>query len=298
MLSLHRRLSNLLLLSSLLIAAPAGAVSFTGLPFMEAWDVSANGRTVVGGGGAPVTWTAAGGPTVLPLPVGTGSGAARAVSVDGSIAVGVANGPEQAVRWVPSLEVLSSSPSLTLGVNADGTIAVGQANSVPVRWDAGVGPSALPGASLGLALGITAEGTRIVGQALIPGGGFEAVEWTGGSMIELENLGGGSAARAISADGSAIVGRVAPFGSGANHLAARWVDSVLSTLGTIPGTFHSDAWDVSADGSVVVGFSGVTLFQDKHAMIWDEAHGMRDLAQVLENQFGLDLTGWTLEIAT
>jgi len=33
------------------------------------------------------------------------------------------------------------------------------------------------------------------------------------------------------------------------------------------------------------------------AFVWDELHGMRDLKAVLEN-FGLDLTGWSLTSAT
>ena len=33
------------------------------------------------------------------------------------------------------------------------------------------------------------------------------------------------------------------------------------------------------------------------AFIWDNANGMRKLKDVLVNDFGLDLTGWTLTIA-
>ena len=83
----------------------------------------------------------------------------------------------------------------------------------------------------------------------------------------------------------------------ANQLAARWVGGTLTTLGTLPGTFHSDAWDVSADGNIIVGFSGVSIFSGKRAMVWDEANGMRDIAQLLTDA-NLDLTGWSLEEAT
>jgi hypothetical protein len=117
-------------------------------------------------------------------------------------------------------------------------------------------------------------------------------------MTVLANLGGGSAARAIASDGRTIVGRVAPFGSGVRHLAALWRDGDLITLGTIPGTYQSDAWDVSGDGSVVVGFAGVSLFQGKRAVIWDELSGMRDIKQELEDVHGLDLGEWSLEVAT
>ncbi|MCB0291781.1 MAG: T9SS type A sorting domain-containing protein, partial [Calditrichaeota bacterium] len=44
------------------------------------------------------------------------------------------------------------------------------------------------------------------------------------------------------------------------------------------------------DGHVVIGNSG-------EAMIWDAPNGMRSLRQVLENDFGLDLSGWSLGLA-
>lgn len=279
-----------------LCAAPAGAASFAGLPFIDAWDVTPDGQTVAGGGAAPVLWTAGGGAVPLPLPTGTSSGAARALAADGSVAVGVASAPEQAVRWSGgSAAVLSPGPSFGLGVSADGSVAVGQASSAPVRWDAGSGASPLPGASLGLALGITPDGSRIVGQASIPGGFYEAVEWIGADMNELPNLGGGSAARAISGDASTIVGSVTPFGSGARQLAASWVGGVLSTLPLLPGTLEGDAWDVSGDGRVVVGFTGTSIFSGQRATLWD-ASGAHDIAQLLTAE-GLDLSGWTLQEA-
>lgn len=48
---------------------------------------------------------------------------------------------------------------------------------------------------------------------------------------------------------------------------------------------------VSGDGSIIVGMGGNV------AWIWDEVHGMRDLKQVLEQDFSLDLTGWLLREA-
>jgi uncharacterized membrane protein len=48
---------------------------------------------------------------------------------------------------------------------------------------------------------------------------------------------------------------------------------------------------ISADGSVIVGQSGGL------AAVWDEAHGLRLLQDVLVRDYGLDLTGWTLQNA-
>ena len=57
------------------------------------------------------------------------------------------------------------------------------------------------------------------------------------------------------------------------------------------GSWSSTAWDVSADGSVIVGDaeseSGMEVF------IWDLTNGMRELDQILSDS-GIDLTGWTL----
>jgi len=64
-------------------------------------------------------------------------------------------------------------------------------------------------------------------------------------------------------------------------------------LGDLPGgIFESIAYDVSADGSVVVGTSS-----GGGAFIWDATNGMRNFKDVLENTYGLDLTGWTLSTA-
>jgi len=110
-------------------------------------------------------------------------------------------------------------------------------------------------------------------------------------------------------------------------------------LGDLPGgPFQSEATAISADGSVIVGWSSATLgieaFRwengkltglgdfpgndhdskalavsgdgsvivgtsvDFFAFVWDATHGMRDLKSVLETDFGLDLTAWKLLRAT
>ena len=62
------------------------------------------------------------------------------------------------------------------------------------------------------------------------------------------------------------------------------------------GGFSSAANSVSSDGSVVVG-QGLTV-SGGEAFIWDSINGIQNLQAVLEVQFGLDLTGWTLSNAT
>ncbi len=64
-------------------------------------------------------------------------------------------------------------------------------------------------------------------------------------------------------------------------------------LGDLPGNdFRSVARGVSADGSVVVGWSYST--SGREAFIWDHALGMRSLRDVLTGDFGLDLANWRL----
>jgi uncharacterized membrane protein len=59
--------------------------------------------------------------------------------------------------------------------------------------------------------------------------------------------------------------------------------------------FESLAYSVSGDGKTVVGYSRNDL--ERTAFMWDEDHGMRSVQSVLENEFGLDLTGWHLASA-
>lgn len=71
-------------------------------------------------------------------------------------------------------------------------------------------------------------------------------------------------------------------------------------LGHLPGgsSAVSQAFAVSGDGSVVVGRSLTGDLSDVEAFVWTEAEGLRALKAVLEDDHGLDLTGWTLQVAT
>jgi probable HAF family extracellular repeat protein len=111
-------------------------------------------------------------------------------------------------------------------------------------------------------------------------------------MVGLGTLAGYtlSAATAVSADGSVVVGSCTD--SNFNEEVFRWTaSSGMVGLGT-PGA-DSTAKAVSADGSVVVGSNS------QGAFIWDPAHGMRSLSQVLTSDYGLGtaLQGWQLTSA-
>lgn len=284
---------------------------FTGLGFLpnvtssQAYAVSADGSTVVGGSGHEAfRWTTAGGMGGI---AGTG-GAAYGVSGDGSTIVG-----DSGFVWTLSGGVAYLPPlpgyegSNAMGVSADSSTVVGSSfygSALPgefphylaFSWTATGGMAALGflpgGADYSLALGVSGDGSTVAGYAANASGFLEAFRWTAvDGIVGLGALPGStrSEAYAISSDGSTIVGE--------SGQAFRWTaKSGMVGLGTLPGSTSSIALAVSADGSVIVGRSPLAPV-DSRAFVWDAAHGMRDLSQVLAAE-GLDLNGWTLRQAT
>ncbi len=94
-------------------------------------------------------------------------------------------------------------------------------------------------------------------------------------LVWLGNIGGNeSEARAVSADGSVIVGVVDD--ANGNPRAFRWtLQTGIQDLGTLGGVW-SEATDVSADGSVIVGWS-YDANDIYRAFRWTESSGMEDL---------------------
>jgi len=237
----------------------------------------------------------------------------------------LSNHPEFGLGDLPG----GSFYSYAYGVSGDGSVVVGYSNSASDKeafyWtETGgmVGLGALPGGTfVSEAFAVSADGSVIVGRS-----GYstdeEPFRWkdlNGNGLVDpdetLDNhpefgLGrlpgswqpGGSQAYGVSADGSVVVGY-----AGTAREAFRWedlngnglvdADERLDNhpefgLGFLPSTNPgSIARDVSADGSIVVGYS------DGKAVIWDETYGIRIIKDVLENDFGLDLTGWSLVYA-
>jgi uncharacterized membrane protein len=98
-------------------------------------------------------------------------------------------------------------------------------------------------------------------------------------------------ADAVSADGLTIAGS---FNFGLGNEAATWTaGGGWVGLGDLPGGIHhSFVRDISGDGSIVVGQSETDA--GRETFIWDTAHGMRRLQDVLAADYGLDLDGWDL----
>ena len=256
-----------------------GLGDLPGGPFMsDASDVSGDGTTVVGrsasssqaGSYEAFRWTAPGpmmglGDFGAPTP----RSRAQAVSHDGSVVVGFGHAGHAFDRkpfaWTATggmVQLEDPAGVMTHGqafdVSADGAVVVGVGSgktepNQPFRWTAATG---------------------MVSLGDVPGGISYAIAW------------------AISADGSTIVGSARTAFDSRDEMFL-WRDDTGFVL---PDTLHgeqfgSTAFDVSADGTIAVGY-GVS-----GAMIWDAEHGMRALRDVLVGDHGLDLTGWSLGAA-
>ena len=208
--------------------------------------------------------------------------------------------------------------SIAKGVSADGTVVTGYGTFVEnkyngfqaFRWttaDGFVGLGWLPGSlKFSQAYGISPSGFTIVGIAAdtnTVGGSSQAFRWTQAEgMVGLGRPADASYGRAVavSADEKTIVGYntfgSSPFTPGFKR-AFRWTAAQgMIDLGVLPNAEYSEANALSADGSVIVGQSGVN-FSPSRAFIWDKINGMRELRDVIlaDNP---NLAGWKLASAT
>jgi uncharacterized membrane protein len=157
----------------------------------------------------------------------------------------------------------------------------------------------LPGGSRSVAYGVSADGSVIVGESssVI---GLEIFWWTASSGMS----GLGIAPPKINWPGRSW--RAKPDGSLSIvdddgrifHLSPG--DSSLRTstiINDLPGANEdTGVRDISLRGNVAVGSSRL-LAEGQVAFIWTPEAGLRSLKDVLINDFGLPLDGWSLSIA-
>jgi probable HAF family extracellular repeat protein len=196
-------------------------------------------------------------------------------------------------------------------VSGDGLVIVGTGNAPlqgddypeAFRWTSGTGMQGL-GDLLGYEYGsyaraISHDGSVIAGSGNDSNIKGEAYRWTlEGGVERLGDLPGGqfkSHAFGISADGSIVVGAGTISADGRSKEAFRWTSETgMIGLGDLPGgESFSYAYAVNGSGSLVVGFSRTDL--GDIAFVWDQFHGMRNLKDALFSDYGLDLSGWTLQ---
>ncbi len=315
-----------------LAGAALAQPSFEGLghaapaPFAKAGCSASNRSCAVAGGGSYTAasgykafiWTHTTGAINLgDMTDGTSTSEALGMSPDGTIVVGYCGSPQgtQAFRWTAAsgLVGLGDLPggefdSVATGISGDGSTIVGQGVSAngfeAFRWTQAGGMVALgdiPGGAFdSFAGGASADGSVIVGWGYSDAG-REASRWTAATdMVGLGDLPGGgyeSVAFNVSDDGAIVVG----WGTSASGFEAfRWTAATgMVGLGDLPGgDVNSGALAISGDGRTIVGAGNLNnTFTVGEAMIWDQAHGMRRLRDVLTTQYGLDVTGWNLSIA-
>ena len=138
------------------------------------------------------------------------------------------------------------------------------------------------------------DGTVLIGYSADVDSHSHAFRWTlEDGMQDLGTLGGNySYARALSRDGSTVVGQSNLAGDNASR-AFRWTSSGgMQNLGTLGGTY-SYANGVSADGAVVVGYSHLTGDNAAHAFRW-QSGSMQDLGSLGSVTLTADMT-WQLK---
>jgi probable HAF family extracellular repeat protein len=268
-------------------------------------DISADGSVVVGhsapsvASGNALRWDN-GAMTSLGV---FGFTEGRGVSGDGAMIVGDTSG--MGFRWngaaMTNLGTLNYDYSHPASASGDGSVIVGflsdQNLSKPqqaFRWDDGTMTRLFPSAGpteTSYALDVSFDGSVIVGNASDLG----AWRWESGLATSLDPGSGWTYAyaSAISSDGTKIVGQRR---AGALGEACLWDNGVATGLGSPAGFDAAYATGVSADGSVVIGNSieDFFAFDETTPWLWTEEDGLRFLEDVLADDYGLDLTGWTL----
>lgn len=166
------------------------------------------------------------------------------------------------------------------------------------RWDSDqgmVGLGLLPGHNQSHAGAISPDGGSVVGYGVAAPNNWEAFAWSSDTgMFGLGDLPGGgflSVARGVSRNGSVIVGNGTIEATGWNQDTSEafiWTaQSGMIGLGTIsPGSGKpsSTAYDVSADGRVIVGYS--TSEEGGQAFRWTPDDGMVGLGVIDPEHYG------------
>jgi uncharacterized membrane protein len=253
----------------------------------------------------PFRWSAGTGVEMLPLG-GHALGSAVAISADGAVIAGGVQpsfaSPSRAAAWGPEgLQVLGplGESSFAWDVSDDGSVVVGERGPTGAavqgtRWlngvELGLGP--VPGATTSSARHVADDGGRTVGWARV-GGVNALVAWAPSGVPQVLFPPGGLSVvevTAINPAATAAVGALTdqvPFDE--DYVPFLWREgagfTLLGELGLPADYDRSTAFDVSDDGSVVVGALQSSVisngFPPPIAFRWTEAEGTVDLEQLL-----------------
>jgi hypothetical protein len=257
----------------------------------QANDVSADGTVVAGThNGLVFRWTATGGFQNLAL------GQAPVISADGNTMAWGLSGV--AKRWTSATGVVSIGTGSPEAISGDGSTIVGTNALAGFVYRQGSGMKALappPGVAdyrSTYAHGVSYDGSVIAGgyTPISPNGSI-ALRWNMDVATALGPIPGYTediVATAVSGDGNIVYG----FGRGqGGYDMFRWTAATgVVGLGVGAAGFSiPDPFDVSGDGNIIVGASLA------NAIEWRLGAGPRDLKEVLETDFGMDLSNYTLE---
>jgi hypothetical protein len=221
------------------------------------------------------SWTSATGSAYFSglgvAPPGTHNSYAHDVSADGSVVVGHndSGAAHQAFRWTSDsgmvrLELPGGSlGGDALGVSGDGNVVVGvtriASGSFAFRWTLSDGMAILGNAQS--ATDVSADGSVVVGS---DGRWTTETGWTPlGFDVD-----------SISADGSTVVGSEVTPASSPKREAIRWTeeDGAVALGDLLGGGYESRSFDVSADGTAIVGTSDSVVGTE--AFRWTADEGM------------------------
>ena len=236
----------------------------------------------------------------------TGYAIPNGISHDGTTIVGRSyNGQNyEGFHWTSGTGSLGLNPlpgdieSTAYGISGNGSTVVGVsgngAQTTAVRWNQSGNVESLgvrPGGSLSLAYAVSVDGSTIVGSADDSSGKTAAARWTEAdgwvSLGYLNQTVSDHSARAVSDDGSVIVGTT-------GGRAFAWTENTGMIQIEHPDgepESYTYATDISADGSLVVGFRGVFTTHEDAAFVWSQESGTVDLMEYF-NQNGLDTSQW------
>ena len=240
--------------------------------------VSGDGRVVVVNGSAGqayrMVWRSNQAPTVLLPLAGDLQSWVTAVSRDGSVAVGGSAGPDgtHATRWASDAVATSlSALEVASGLSADGSVVIGSDANGPVRWTA-QGVERI--ASMDSVNDVSADGRSIVGTKQSETASDRGV-LDSGSAVTFVGLADAliSSATLISSDGSVALGTNIDVKAQASIF--RWRDGTAEPLAGL-----SEAHDVNADGSVVVGAASAEECGGSTA-VWRQGRGTEHLECIL-----------------
>ncbi|MDX2199336.1 MAG: hypothetical protein SF069_10250 [Phycisphaerae bacterium] len=189
----------------------------------------------------------------------------------------------QTIHTIPTFGAPPSGDDISVAyaLNSNGSVVVGRASatgtlaSQAFRWTIGGGIQNLglaAGGAEAVAWDVSDNGNLVVGAGPSESFAEQVWRWTNPGPITSMGIFGGTA-RGVSGNGTFIAG---------THPAGgfyRWTSAGgFQLLGNYPGTTQGACSAISADGTTLVGFSGLGVFgSTNHAVKWSSTSGWTDL---------------------